>query len=314
MGMISWRAGATVIGCRENTAEFVDKLLRSRRPVAGIVTISEVTANKNGVPAWADLDALFGRDIPVHVATSYRLDGKLDIASLSEVRADVGFCIGWQRLLPSWFLALHRNGVFGMHASAALLPDGRGRSPINWGLIEGAGVLHAHLFRYSDEPDTGDLLSVTPIRVEPHDDIQTLQQKARVVFNDEIDHHWDDLASGTPSLTPLRSPVAGDRVYPKRCPDDGAIDWSWSALRVTDWVRAQTRPYPGAFATYENARYHVWRCGPAGIDHDLPPGTVLDTFSDGKCIVACGDHESVHLLDHDLPSSLSEGQRVGTDL
>ena len=307
-----WAAGAVVIGCRDNTAEFVQKLMTMQRPITGIVTISQETAAKNDVPAWADLASLFGRKIPVHVADSYRLDSEVDKEQLSAARADVGFCIGWQRLLPSWFLRLHRNGVFGMHASATLLPDGRGRSPINWSLIEGAETLHAHIFRYDDEPDTGDLLSVSPLRVEPHDDIQTLQQKARVIFTDEAVRHWDDLVSGTPSLRSLRPLSADDRLYPKRTADDGAIDWSWSASRVTDWVRAQTKPYPGAFTTYRDDRYPVWRCGPAGVDHDDPVGTVLETFRDGACIIACGGHESVHLVEHELPPTLREGQRLGS--
>lgn len=310
MGTSPWRSGAVVIGCRDNTAEFIEKLSRTGHPIAGIVTISRETAARNHVPAWADLASRFGGHIPVHVATSYGLDSELDRAHLSATSADVGFCIGWQRLLPSWFLHVHRNGVFGMHASATRLPDGRGRSPINWGLIEGAEILHAHIFRYSDEPDAGDLLSACQIGVEPHDDIQTLQQKARVIFTNEVGDRWNELVSGTPSLQPMRAPAAGDRVYPKRTADDGAIDWSWSATRITNWVRAQTRPYPGAFAAYDGRRYRVWRCGPAGNDHGAPAGMVLDTFSDGTCIVSCGFRESVHLLEHGLPPDLSEGQRL----
>lgn len=300
-----------VVGCRENTAEFVRSLHGRGRPVSGIVTISAATAARNNVPAWADLVAEFGPQVPVHVASSYTLDDPTDRAFLSRTRADVAFCIGWQRILPSWFLDLHRNGVFGMHASATLLPDGRGRSPINWSVIEGAEVLNAHLFRYREEPDTGDLLSVSEIRIEPHDDIQTLQQKARVVFTREVARHWDDLVSGVPSLRPLRPPVARDRIYPKRTVDDGLIDWAWSASRITNWVRAQTRPYPGAFTIHEAVRRSVWRCGPAGVDHDELLGTVLDTFSDGSCMVACGGRESVHLLDHELPPGLRAAQRLG---
>lgn len=311
MATSGWDSGAVVVGCRENTAEFVQSLQRLGHPIAGIVTISEETAARNQVPAWADLAARFGQHTPVHLASDYSLTSGEDQVLLAASRADVAFCIGWQRLLPSWFLSLHRNGVFGMHASATLLPDGRGRSPINWGLIEGADVLNAHIFRYQDEPDTGDLLSVSPIRIEPHDDIQTLQQKARVVFTRETTRHWEDLVAGTPRLQPLRAPAAGDRLYPKRSPDDGAIDWSWSATRITNWVRAQTRPYPGAFTIYDHVRCPIWRSGPAGVEHDDLGGTVLDTFSDGTCMVACGGRESVHLLDHDLPRGLRVAHRLG---
>jgi hypothetical protein len=136
MSLLRWQSGAVVVGCRENTAEFVDRLLSNQCPVAGIVTISQSTADRNKVPSWLDLSGEFGQQIPVYVAHSYKLEHPADVEALSATQADVGFCIGWQRLLPQWFLNRHRNGVFGMHACANRLPNGRGRSPINWSVIE----------------------------------------------------------------------------------------------------------------------------------------------------------------------------------
>jgi len=312
MSPAPWKSGAVVVGCRENTAEFIENLLSRHCPVAGIVTISRLTADRNKVPSWVDLSSEFGPQIPVYVANSYKLEDPADLETLRATRADVGFCIGWQRLLPQWFLNQHRNGVFGMHACANRLPNGRGRSPINWSVIEGAELLHAHIFRYNDEPDAGDLLSIPQIPIEPHDDIQTLQQKARVVFNREVIRCWDSLVSGTISLMPLNSSGEPERFYPKRSEDDGLIHWSWSAVQITNWVRAQTHPYPGAFTILHNQRYRIWRCGPAGFQHAETPGTVLDSFRDGNAIVACGENSSVHLLDHDLPGPLKSGRKLGT--
>ena len=248
-----WRRGAVAVGCRENTAEFIEKLSTTGHGVSGIVTISRETADRNQVPTWADLSAEFGQQIPVYVASSYALDSATDRAHLSGASGDVGFCIGWQRMLPDWFLERYRNGVFGMHASATALPDGRGRSPINWGVIEGAESLIAHIFRYNGQPDAGELLSAPELRIEPHDDIQTLQQKAWVIFVREAISHWEQLVSGSPSLQPLRAMTPADRVYPKRSAEDGAIDWSWPSKQITNWVRAQTRPYPGALRTSATA-------------------------------------------------------------
>lgn len=306
-----WQSGAVVIGCRENTAEFIEKLLSSHCPVAGVVTISQETADRNKVPSWVDLSREFGQHIPVHTSQSYKLESPTDIAVLGATKADVGFCIGWQRLLPKWFLNLHRNGVFGMHACANRLPNGRGRSPINWSVIEGASRLHAHIFRYNDEPDAGDLLSVPIIPIEPHDDIQTLQQKGRVVFSSEVISRWQDLLSDTVELQPLNSSGEPERFYPKRSEDDGLVDWTWSARQITNWVRAQTHPYPGAFTLLDDRRYSIWRCGSTGLEHDALPGTVVESFRDGTCFVVCERNQSVHLLHHDLPLPLKPGIRLG---
>ncbi len=311
MQAASWQSGAVVTGCRDNTAEFVDCLLTRGCSVAGIVTISRSVADRNKVPSWCDLAFEFGDRIPVYVAKSYPLDHVDDAGFLSNTHADVGFCIGWQRLLPPWFLSRHRNGVFGMHACANPLPNGRGRSPINWSVIEGAHQLHAHIFRYNDQPDAGDLLSVPRIQIEPHDDIQTLQQKSRVVFNREVIERWAELVSGTVSLQPLCSSDQPERFYPKRSEDDGLIDWTLNPVQITNWVRAQTRPYPGAFTILDGNRCGVWRCGPAGCRHSVQTGTILEAFRDGTYFVACGGNDSVHLLDHDLSRQLKPGRKLG---
>ncbi len=311
MSSALWQSGAVVIGCRENTAEFIEKLLSSHCPVAGVVTISQATADRNQVPSWIDLSLEFGEHISVYTSQSYKLETPADIEILGATKADVGFCIGWQRLLPQWFLSLHRNGVFGMHACANRLPNGRGRSPINWSVIEGASRLHAHIFRYNDEPDAGDLLSVPIIPIEPHDDIQTLQQKARVVFNSEVIRRWQELLSDTVALQPLNSSGEPERFYPKRSEHDGLIDWTWSAQQITNWVRAQTHPYPGAFTFLDNQRYSIWRCGPTGLELIAQTGTIVESFRDGTCFVACDQNQSVHLLQHDLPLPLKPGTRLG---
>jgi methionyl-tRNA formyltransferase len=178
-------------------------------------------------------------------------------------------------------------------------------------VIEGASRLHAHIFRYNDEPDAGDLLSVPIIPIEPHDDIQTLQQKGRVVFSNEVIRRWQELLSDTVELQPLNSSGEPERFYPKRSEDDGLVDWTLSARQITNWVRAQTHPYPGAFTLLDNRRYSIWRCGPTGLEHDAVSGTVVESFRDGTCFVACQQNQGVHLLHHDLPLPLKPGTRLG---
>ena len=48
----------------------------------------------------------------------------------------------------------------------------------------------------------------------------------------------------------------------KRTPLDGIIDWETRAPYLYDWVRAQTRPYPGAFTWLDDEKVVVWRRSP----------------------------------------------------
>ena len=51
-------------------------------------------------------------------------------------------------------------------------------------------------------------------------------------------------------------------AWPKRTPLDGIIDWETRAPYLYDWVRAQTRPYPGAFTWLGDDKVVIWRAVP----------------------------------------------------
>jgi methionyl-tRNA formyltransferase len=69
-------------------------------------------------------------------------------------------------------------------------------------------------------------------------------------------------------------------VFPKRTPDDGRIDWAWSATRVLNLTRALSKPYPGAFTSLDGRRLLIWK---ARIGHPTlllgPRGSILDDGS-----------------------------------
>ncbi|MGZ4382871.1 MAG: hypothetical protein ACXVFC_08995, partial [Gaiellaceae bacterium] len=77
-------------------------------------------------------------------------------------------------------------------------------------------------------------------------------------------------------------------AWPKRTPADGIIDWETRAPYLHDWVRAQTRPYPGAFTFHGDDKLVVWRARPVELDDEAPAGTVVAI--DGEAaVVACGE-------------------------
>ncbi|NQV99742.1 MAG: hypothetical protein HQ483_08600 [Rhodospirillales bacterium] len=305
-----WDGGIVVIGCRFNTLEFIERARHDKINISGIVTIDRELAERNSVPAWADLSAAVGDAVPVYVASSYSLASPADKIALSAHNPAVGICVGWQRLLPTWYLNTFKTGVFGMHACQHPLPQGRGRSPINWSVIEGARSLHAHVFRYEEEADSGSMLDVTEFQIEAHDDIHTLQQKCRVVFNEVIRKHHKELVKGNVNLF-QSNPDVPDRVYEKRSPEDGKLDWNWTVRRIVDFVRAQTKPYPGAYIIRDNKEFRIWRSTPFRVlnDETVDPGTIVECFADGSLVVAAGDGY-VHVRAHELPQNLTYGDRL----
>lgn len=49
-------------------------------------------------------------------------------------------------------------------------------------------------------------------------------------------------------------------IYPQRSPHDGLINWAKTSKQIYDFVRAQTKPYPGAFTYYQQYKVIIWAC------------------------------------------------------
>jgi methionyl-tRNA formyltransferase len=73
-----------------------------------------------------------------------------------------------------------------------------------------------------------------------------------------------------------------------RRPEDGRIDWTSPAAEIFNFVRAQSKPYPGAFTTIGGRRVKVWRARALEGACRGEPGEVVEESAEG-IRVACGD-------------------------
>ena len=122
--------------------------------------------------------------------------------------------------------------------------------------------------------------------VGPDETASTLFERISAAHVELMKDQVPSLLSGTaPRL--LQDPSRASS-WPKRVPSDGIIDWTTRAPYLYDWVRAQTRPYPGAFTFLGDTRIVVWRATSASIDPQSPAGMVIEGRENGV-LVACGD-------------------------
>src|SRR3970282_1196385 len=66
------------------------------------------------------------------------------LAAVRELEPELIFVVGWSQLVREPFIALAREGVFGMHPT--LLPRPRGRAAIPWGISLGLARTGGTLF------------------------------------------------------------------------------------------------------------------------------------------------------------------------
>ena len=145
-------------------------------------------------------------------------------------------------------------------------------------------------------------------------------ETATTLFDKVAQAHVELVRDLVPKLIARDAPRLAQDVrrasaWPKRTPADGIIDWETRAPYLYDWVRAQTRPYPGAFTYVGDSRLIVWRARVVPGEGSAAAGTIVQADPDGY-VVACGEGflllEEVQIQGE--PVGPSELLTVGTQL
>jgi methionyl-tRNA formyltransferase len=192
---------------------------------------------------------------------------------------------GWYHRVPRSIRELAHRGAAGIHAS--LLPQYRGGAPINWAIIRGEQRTGVTLFYLDDTIDGGDIIGQAEIPIGFEDTCATLYQRATQTACRLLERYIPLIEQGVAPRVPQDAERA--TAFPQRRPEDGAICWSWSARRLYDWVRAQTRPYPGAFGMLADQKVVIWRAVPLAEPAGAMPGTVLNAQRGAGVDVATGE-------------------------
>lgn len=282
------------------------------------MTFAWLGFHAEGIPA---LEALLAADAPIRCVLTLRPDlaakrsgganyqpvckrhnvPLIHIANINETNAqcvlrniapDIVFVIGWHQMVRGESLALARKGMIGAHAS--LLPHNRGSAPVNWAILKGETQGGNTLFWLDEDVDAGDLIDQMSFPITPYDTCATVYEKVAATTRDMLLRVLPKLIEGHRPGVP--QPATHEPVLKRRRPADGHIDWEQTSTDVYNFIRALTRPYPGAFSSLRGQPWHVWHAAalPASVTAPAPPGTVLGPVvspRDGACgqLVACGE-------------------------
>jgi methionyl-tRNA formyltransferase len=282
-----------IAGCKHTTLELIDALCRGGHKPDHLITISPEEGARAEVAGYMDLrEPMRARGIPVYTAHAYSLKNDTDRDAILPLKLDALFVMGWQRLIPEWLLQTLSVGAFGMHGSSKTLPYGRGRSPLNWSLIQNKTAFFTHLFKYDPGVDSGQVAGVQVFEISPFDSALTLHHKNTISMIQLVLRLLPYLLNGTARLEP--QPTEGATYYPKRTPEDGAIEWQDSTGDIYNLIRAVTRPFAGAFTFLANdsqKRLTIWRAIPFDpflFSEPAPAGRLLHVFDTGEFVVKTG--------------------------
>jgi methionyl-tRNA formyltransferase len=250
--------------------------------IVGIVTLpGPIDPNRSGQCSYDEV----ARRLEAALIETRDVNALETVNALRKLEPELILVVGWSQLVHDPFIALASKGVFGMHPT--LLPRHRGRAPIPWAILTGLARTGVTLFEIVDATaDSGSIVGQVTLDIAPDETATTLFARiadAHVELTREL---LPQLLAGTAPRIPQDPSRASS--WPRRTPADGIIDWETRAPYLYDWVRAQTRPYPGAFTFLGDEKVIVWSARPVELPHPAPAGTVVEVGSGGP-VVACGE-------------------------
>lgn len=204
---------------------------------------------------------------------------------LRELAADLLVVCDYGEILRSETLATTRLGGINLHGS--LLPKYRGAAPVQWAILRGEQETGNTVIQMTPGLDAGPCLGQQRVAIDPDETASELESRLAELGAQLVLEVVGQFAAGT--TQPIAQQKTAATKAPRLTKDDGAIDWSQSATKIKNQVRA-LQPWPRTFTfwqrgTGEPGRLNIDRVRIAD-EQGGPPGTVLAVGE--RLVVATG--------------------------
>ncbi len=204
-------------------------------------------------------------------------------SQLNNLQADVMVVVAYGQLLPIEVLETPKYGCLNIHAS--LLPRWRGAAPIQRAIISGDKQTGVGIMQMNEGLDTGDILLEKTCDILDTDTAQSLHNKLSALGELAI----VKALNSVDELIPAAQDENGITYAKKLTKDEAWIDWSKSAIKINQQIRA-FNPYPIAQANASSDKFDskVLRILSATVmekTYNTQPGEIVE-YGKGTCIVA----------------------------
>ena len=192
---------------------------------------------------------------------------------IKKIEVDIIASINYLFLIDNDIIQHSKQLTFNIHGS--LLPKYRGRTPHVWAIINNEKVTGITAHVIDEGCDTGDIISQIKIPINEIETGAEILDKFKLEYYNLILGVFKKLNSGKLEL--IKQDEQLSTYFGKRTPEDGRINWNWEKDRISNWVRAQAYPYPGAFSYVNNQKLIIDKVKDCsyGFRFDTENGTVL---------------------------------------
>lgn len=268
-------------GSKERGVESLRAIQESDHTIVGVVTRG--TSDPDAFWEGTVREAAESIDVPLHTPADVNAESVR--SELETLAPDVFVLSGYSQILGPALLNIPSEGSVNLHAGK--LPDYRGGSPMNWAIINGETSITLSIHWAVESLDAGDVLAEEEITIGAEDTIAEVRRESIERYPEMLVSVLDNIQANEVTAR-TQCPEEG-KYYGSRRPHDGRIRWDhMTAKKVYDFVRALTRPYPGAFTFLNGEKLYVWEASLPEDDIEHHPGRVC--FSRGQAaVVATAD-------------------------
>ena len=225
--------------------------------ISGVITAEEtfkISYNPEGVKnvLYANFSSYCkDRNFDCEIMKS-NMKSKEMLLKVKKWNPDAFIVCGWYHMIPNTWREI--APAYGLHAS--LLPDYSGGAPLVWAMINGEKETGITLFQMDSGVDSGPILAQKKVQIHSNDNISDLYKKIEECGIELLNENIPLVAQNKHKLIPQDE--SKRVIYPQRSPEDGKIDWKWSVSKIKNFIKAQTKPYPGAFTVINNKKITIW--------------------------------------------------------
>ncbi len=189
---------------------------------------------------------------------------------LKGLDAEAFVVVAFGQILPKEILEMPRYGCVNVHAS--LLPRYRGAAPIQWAVLNGDEGTGVTIMQLDEGLDTGDILMVEPVTIDPEETSGELFDRVSAVGAGTLVTALKKIEAG--ELTPRKQDNAAATMAPPLTKDMAQFDFTQDAAHIHNWVRGMN-PWPVAWFAQDGKRIKVLESRLAENPQHAAPGTVL---------------------------------------
>jgi len=220
--------------------------------------------------------------IPVFQPQRLRDPGVLE--KFVELVPDLGVMAFVTDIVPESILNCPRLGTIQYHPS--LLPRHRGRSSINWAIIDGDKKTGITILWPDAGIDTGPILLQKEVEISPTDTVGSLYYDKLSPLG--VEAIMESIGLIYKERAPRIPQDESQATYERPCREkDAVIDWAQPILKVYNLIRG-TNPQPSATTSLRGQKLKIFDCKLIMQAVSAAPGEIIKSSDKGIAIAGQG--------------------------